>query len=228
MANGHDDYETPRTDPSPRPSLRDLAWPAATARLTLRPAELGDSAALWGYRKLPEVSRWLGWQPADREDWETGYRTRYLDLLVVEDEGRIIGDIMIHTVDGWAQREAEEDAAGSQAELGWTFHPDAGGRGYATEAVKAAMSLCFVALGLRRVHADAFEANEPSWRLMERVGMRREAHTVQASLHREFGWLNGVSYALLAAEWFSRTIRAESRDSGTLEPAAQAALAPRT
>lgn len=209
MAKGHDDDETPRTDPPLRSSLRDLAWPAVTARLTLRPAELGDSEALWGYRRLPEVSRWLGWRPADREDWETGYRTRYLNLLVVEEEGRIIGDIMIRTVDGWAQREAQEEAVDSQAELGWTFHPDAGGRGYATEAVEAVMSLCFVALGLRRVQADAFEKNEPSWRLMERVGMRREAHTVRASLHREFGWLNGVSYALLAAEWLSRTTRSE-------------------
>jgi RimJ/RimL family protein N-acetyltransferase len=51
------------------------------------------------------------------------------------------------------------------------------------------------------VHADCFFDNEPSWRLMERLGMRRELHSVQESLHRTKGWLDGLSYALLAGEW---------------------------
>ena len=48
-----------------------------------------------------------------------------------------------------------------------------------------------------------FAANEPSWRLMERVGMRREAHNVKDSLHRDHGWQDGYVYALLADEWRS-------------------------
>ena len=58
-------------------------------------------------------------------------------------------------------------------------------------------------LGLRRVIALCFADNEPSWRLMEKVRMRREAHTVQESLHRERGWLDGYAYGLLADEWRS-------------------------
>jgi RimJ/RimL family protein N-acetyltransferase len=81
------------------------------------------------------------------------------------------------------------------------FDPAFGGRGYATEAVRALVSLCFGPLGLRRVHANCFYANEPSWRLMERIGMRRELHSVKESLHRTKGWLDGLSYALLAEEW---------------------------
>ena len=57
------------------------------------------------------------------------------------------------------------------------------------------------ALGARRVVADCFAANEASWRLMERVGMRREQHHVEDSLHAELGWLDGLGYALLATEW---------------------------
>ncbi len=56
-------------------------------------------------------------------------------------------------------------------------------------------------LGLRRVTAGCFAANEASWRLMERVGMRREIHTVRESLHRSGEWLDGMGYALLADEW---------------------------
>ena len=49
--------------------------------------------------------------------------------------------------------------------------------------------------------ANCFAANEPSWRLMERLGMRREAHAVRDSLHRSGEWMDGLTYALLAEEW---------------------------
>jgi len=59
-------------------------------------------------------------------------------------------------------------------------------------------------LGLRRVTASCFAANEATWRMMERVGMRREVHTVRDSLHRSGAWLDGFGYALLADEWRGR------------------------
>jgi RimJ/RimL family protein N-acetyltransferase len=88
-----------------------------------------------------------------------------------------------------------------QAELGWCLDPSHQGRGYATEAVTALMRLCFEDLGLRRVTANCFADNEESWRLMERLGMRREIHTLRESLHRSGKWMDGMGYALLAEEW---------------------------
>jgi RimJ/RimL family protein N-acetyltransferase len=79
--------------------------------------------------------------------------------------------------------------------------PAVGGHGYATEAVRELLRLCFEDLRLRRVTANAFAANEASWRLMERVGMRREGCSVADSLHRDLGWVDSVVYALLAEEW---------------------------
>jgi len=70
--------------------------------------------------------------------------------------------------------------------------------------VRALVEVCFGPLGLRRVYAQCFADNEPSWRLMERIGMRREQHTVKDSLHRTRGWLDGLAYALLATEWPQR------------------------
>ncbi len=56
------------------PAFRKLnIWPLHTERLTLRPAELGDSEALWRHRSLPEVGMWLGWHPVDRKDWNETY-----------------------------------------------------------------------------------------------------------------------------------------------------------
>ena len=67
--------------------------------------------------------------------------------------------------------------------------------------VRELLRICFEDLRLRRVTANAFAANEASWRLMERVGMRREGFSVADSLHRDLGWVDGVLYALLADEW---------------------------
>ena len=122
-------------------------------------------------------------------------------LIVRNSDGVVIGDLMLRVEDGWAQRDVCTRAENVQAELGWVLHPDFVGFGYATEAVGALISLCFGELGLRRVVAGCFTANVSSWRLMERLGMRREGHTTRDSLHRDLGWQDGYTYALLAEEW---------------------------
>jgi RimJ/RimL family protein N-acetyltransferase len=182
--------------------LDTLHWPVQTARLLLRPATPEDLDATWAFRRLPEVHDWLAAAPTTYD----AYRERYLhgklaDRLIVELDRRVIGDLMLKVQDAWAQEEVADQAEGVQGELGWTFDPALGGKGYATEAVRALIDLCFGPLGLRRVHADCFFDNERSWRLMERLGMRRELHSVKESLHRTKGWVDGLSYALLAEEW---------------------------
>jgi RimJ/RimL family protein N-acetyltransferase len=180
-----------------------LEWPVRTGRLLLRRATPEDLDATWAFRRLPEVHDWLGAATATYD----AYRERYFrgkrltDLIIVELDDRVIGDLMVKVQDGWAQGEVADQAKGVQGELGWAFDPAFGGKGYATEAVRALIDLCFGPLGLRRLHADCFFDNEPSWRLMERLGMRRELHSVKESLHRTRGWLDGLSYALLAEEW---------------------------
>lgn len=182
-------------------SLSDATWPLHTERLLLRPVTREDLLALWGYRRLPEVSRWLGGVHDDEASFLAGSEAMLTRNLAVEREGQIIGDLMVVVEDGWAQRGMEDLARATQAELGWTFSPDAGGRGYATEAVRAVIDVCFRVLGLRRVHAGCFAANQPSWRLMERIGMRREEHSRRTGLHRSGEWMDGMDYGLLAEEW---------------------------
>ncbi|HET6664235.1 MAG TPA: GNAT family protein [Acidimicrobiales bacterium] len=181
----------------------DVAWPVRTERLLLRPVVLDDLEASWRIRRLEPVSRWISRAPQTIEE----YRKHFEDpeslakSLVVELDDEIIGDLMVSVGDAWAQAEVADLAKGVQADLGWVMHPDFGGRGLATEAVRELLRICFEDLGLRRVTAECFAANEASWRLMERVGMRRELHTVQESPHRSGEWLDGLGYALLASEW---------------------------
>ena len=181
--------------------LHDLSWPQRTERLTLRPAVPADSPALFAHRSHPATGRFLGWMPQSQADWDEQYPQKMGTTLVIERDGVFIGDLMLRVEDGWGQREVAESARGTQAELGWTLHPDAAGQGYGTEAVRALIGICFSQLGLRRVTASAFADNEASWRLMERAGMRREALMRAESLHRELGWRDSVLYAVLADEW---------------------------
>jgi len=180
-----------------------VAWPVRTARLSLRPATAADLGATWRYRRLEAVSRWLIRAPLTAEDYRVQFERpdSLAKTLVVELRGEVIGDLMVTVEDGWAQAEILDQAEQVQAELGWVLDPDREGHGYATEAVRELIRLCFEDLGLRRVTANCFADNEASWRLMERVGMRREIHTVRDSLHRSGRWLDGLGYALLADEW---------------------------
>lgn len=189
--------------------LSAVAWPVRTARLSIRPMRHGDPAdvdASWQIRRQPGVDDWLG------HDFSDG--ARYAELMADEDrvsrtlmielDGAVIGDLYLGIADAWAQSDVADRAKGVVGEIGWVVDPAHAGQGYATEAAAELLRICFEDLGLRRVKALCFAANEPSWRLMERIGMRREEYAVQDSLHRTHGWMDGMTYALLADEWRAR------------------------
>lgn len=198
--------ERPVTGGTVPTALDAVGWPVRTERLVLRPAGRDDLEATWAFRRLAAVSRWLTRAPQTLG----AYRAHFLEpaslavTVVIVLDGEVIGDLMLKVEDGWTQAEVRAQGHAVQAELGWVLHPDHAGRGYATEAVRELVRICFDELGLRRVTATCFAANESSWRLMERVGMRRELHAVRESLHRSGEWLDVHGYALLAEEWHSR------------------------
>ena len=183
-------------------SIHDVPWPLTTERLSIRPSRESDAAAFQAYRRLPEVAEWL---PRLSEDLasveerfaEEEFRRR---TLVIERDGQVIGDLYLSISESWAQAEVQ-DQASEQAEIGWALSPAHQGQGLALEAVRALVDRCLGDIGLRRVYATCFADNTASWRLMEKLGMRREAHHVMESLHRDRGWLDGYTYALLAEEW---------------------------
>lgn len=184
-------------------NLSELDWPRHTARLTVRRARAADAETVFAYRSEGDVSRWLA-RGADDErefcDWFCSAEN--LDhALILEREGRVIGDVKVEPDDSWVQGEVAHLGKGVEARLAWCLAPSARGRGYATEAVSELLRLCFDELDVRRVTAGCFADNEPSWRLMERVGMRRESHLVGNALLRTGEWVDGLIYGILADEW---------------------------
>jgi len=192
--------------------LNAVAWPVRTDRLVLRPATVDDMESTWQIRRLPAVSQWMTSGADDREVFAATFAQpdRLAKILIVELDGRQIGDLMVSVEDAWAQTEVADQARGVQAELGWVIDPACAGNGFATEAASALLRICFVELGLRRVYAQCFADNAASWRIMEKLGMRREEYAVRDSLHRSGQWMDGMRYAILSDEWRARPAGAGS------------------
>lgn len=183
--------------------LSAVPWPIRTARLTIRPARTDDLPAIFRIRSAPGVSDWLPSRPGGLDAFEArlGQPDLLAATLALELEGALIGDLYLSVGNAGAQLEVAEQARGTQADIGWVVGPEHSGRGLASEAAAELVRICFEDLRLRRARAVSYADNVASCRVMEKIGMRREAHHVAESLHRSGRWLDTVTYALLATEW---------------------------
>jgi RimJ/RimL family protein N-acetyltransferase len=113
--------------------------------------------------------------------------------IVRREDGAILGDCGIHFL-------AEVPRS---AEIGITLAAEHQRQGYATEALTAVLDYLFTGLGKHRVHGSVDPANTASARLLERVGMRKEAHFVE-SLWFKGRWADDLVFAILDREWKAR------------------------
>jgi RimJ/RimL family protein N-acetyltransferase len=147
-----------------------------TDRLVLRPAVDADRPAIAAMNGDPRVGAWLG-GVRDRVESDA-----FVDLVQAHEAEHRFG---FWVVESQAERQvvgmtgvwwvpAEMDM-GRVVEIGWRFHPDAWGQGYATEAARAALSYGFEALGLPEIIAFTARANLASQSVMRRIGMIHDA-----------------------------------------------------
>jgi RimJ/RimL family protein N-acetyltransferase len=178
-----------------------------TERLRLRPLLPGDGDEIFRYRSDPEICRYQNWEPesvAEVDEFiarmtalEPDIPGTWYQLAICErDTGRLLGDCGLRFP---RRREYE-------TEVGVSLAPEFQGRGYATEALEAVLAYLFDHLDKHRVFASADPRNHASLRLMERVGMRREAH-FRESLWFKGEWADDMIYAMLQSEWHERRCR---------------------
>lgn len=178
--------------------------PIATDRLILRPLVAADFESYAAYRCRKDVYRYLYAEPLPRDALWEKFKNR-LDLPFVRDgddfrlavirreDQLLIGDVMLKLASKTAL----------QAEVGYVFHPDYAGRGYATEAVAAIITAGFETFGFHRIFARLDSRNTGSVGLVERLGLRREAHLVENDRF-DGEWGDEYVYAVLAREWAAR------------------------
>lgn len=178
------------------------AYPLHTERLLLRPFVTGDFDAVYAIHSRADVARYLYWDPRTaaevREVLQRKTRSTAIAAegdglslaLVVEATGELIGDCSLQLL----SREHR------QGEIGILLHPDHQGRGYATEAGAVLLRLAFEELALHRVMGRLEARNEASARVLERLGMRREAHLIENE-YVKGEWQSELVYAILDREW---------------------------
>ena len=129
---------------------------------------------------------------AARRSADTAFRA-----VCEKDTGKLIGNIY------FCQQEPEQF---STWEIGYVFNRRFGGAGFATEATLAMMRYGFETCGAHRIEAHCDPLNVRSWKLLERVHMRREGHFLKkAFFNRDPSgqprWHDAYAYGILEEEW---------------------------
>ena len=162
-------------------------YPLVTERLELRPLRLDDLDDLLLYHSRPDVTRYLYWEPRDRPRMLEALRqrmrmsslTREGDRLVcgavLRSTGTVIGEVNL----AWLSEQHR------QGEIGFVFNPGFQGRGLADRGGPGdARTRHSTTCRLHRIIGRCDARNAPSARLMERLGMRREAHFVHSEIFK--------------------------------------------
>jgi RimJ/RimL family protein N-acetyltransferase len=178
-----------------------------TERLVLRPFDGGDLAALYAIHSDEGVVRWL-YNDARTEDEVCALLTRKIAgaelveegewlscAVTLGDTGELVGDLALRWV-------SEEHRCG---ELGFIVHPAHQGRGYAGEAARALLPFAFETMGFHRVVGRTEARNTGSARVLEKLGMRLEAH-LRENEYVKGEWQSELVYALLRSEWRSQAL----------------------
>ena len=173
-----------------------------TDNLILRPFERSDLDDVLSYYSLPEVQRYLDWKARDRSEAKTAFDamrkqtrlTRPGDILTLAVVRKADGAVMGHVSLRWT------DATAGQGEIRFAIGPAYRRRGYATEAVKAVMTLAFEGFRMHRIFAVTAGQNQASAKLLRSIGMRLEAHYREHALFMG-EWDEELHFAVLAREW---------------------------
>lgn len=187
---------------SDEPRVTSSPWPMRVGSLLLRDAVAGDIDHLLSFRNDPVVNRFMIRTSVDpetfRQEW-LAVPTSDSDFSCVADvNGTIAAMGFLDIVDGMGQPGMPR---GTEGVIGYIVDPTFAGRGVASDLARGLLAAAFGRLGLRRVTASCNADNPASVRVLEKAGMRREQHGVEASWHAELGWVDGYQYAMLAREW---------------------------
>jgi len=175
-----------------------------TERLYVRRFQMSDRDAFVAIRNDAEVARYQSWNAMDQAEAqayiaamssvEPGVPGEWFQFALAEKStNRLIGDCALHI-------KADEPR---HAEIGFTLARHAQGQGLATEALTALFDYLFQAHEILRMIAICDVRNRGSIALLERLGMRREGHTLQ-SFWNKGSWTDEYQYAILRDEWLHR------------------------
>jgi ribosomal-protein-alanine N-acetyltransferase len=174
-----------------------------TERLILRPFEETDFEAVHSYASVAENVQYMLWGPNDESQTKAFIMRavaqskekpckNYQYAAVLKSSQKLIGGCNLAIL------------GNDEAEIGWILHRDYWKQGFGTEMGKRILEFGFKELGLHRIVAHCDIENYGSWRVMERIGMRREGCFLEARPANKFSdkkYGDEYIYAILRDEW---------------------------
>jgi RimJ/RimL family protein N-acetyltransferase len=178
------------------------AYPIETARLRLRPFTMDDLSAVTSLYAEPEVLRYLYVGARSNEEIAKALEERRQRVALKTE-----GDKMILAIELKETRQCIGEvilvwlsATHRSAEAGFLLHPDFQGSGYAYEATLPLLKFGFEQMDFHRIIGRCDGRNAASARLMEKLGMRREAHLIENEFIKG-EWTDELIFAMLRREW---------------------------
>ncbi|MGN4126031.1 GNAT family N-acetyltransferase [Lysinibacillus sphaericus] len=162
-------------------------------RIVIREFEPHDWQAIYAYTSDKNVMKYIPEGVFSEEDAKNFVRKNMDDAknfpVVLIDENILIGHMVFHPYFGK-----------HTYEIGWVFNPKYYNKGYASEAAQALLNYGFKDMQLHRIIATCQPQNIPSYKVMEKIGMRKEGYFKQCIPHGD-DWWDEYYYAVLAKEW---------------------------
>ncbi|MEH2068481.1 MAG: GNAT family protein [Nostoc sp.] len=172
-----------------------------TNRLLMREFVAADWQAVFTYQSDPLYllySNWIHRTQNDVGEFVKMFinqqkelpRTKFQLAIILKQENRLIGNCGIRV----------NDLELREANIGYELNPEYWGQGYATEAAKAILKFGFEELQMHRIWSWCVAENIASFKVLEKIGMRREGHLQEKELIKG-KWYDNFLYAILDREW---------------------------
>ncbi|WP_293801296.1 GNAT family protein [uncultured Bosea sp.] len=185
------------SEPPSRPLIR-------TPNLYLRAPQATDHAA-WAMLRMESREFLTPWEPTWNEDDLTraSFRLRAKraarEISTDEAYSLFIFETGTETLIGGLTLGLIRRGVAQACTLGYWMGRRHAGKGHMTEAVRGAVRFAFSDLALHRVEAACLPNNEPSRRLLERVGFQHEG-LARAYLKINGNWADHLLYAVLSTD----------------------------
>lgn len=182
------------------------ALPIGTERLILRRYLERDFDDLLKLQSNDQVARFAPYAPKTPEEVRASLAKRLAEGSMARDGDALTAAVLLRTT---GQHLGEttlfmHDVQNRCGEIGFAFHPSVQGHGFATEAAVEMLRLGFEGFGMHRIIGRLDPRNTGSAKVLQRLGMRQEAHFVR-SLSLKGEWVDDLVFAMLADEWRSAT-----------------------
>lgn len=182
--------------------MSSLRLPIETDHLVLRPFERGDLEAVCRYHVLPTVQRYVE-RPTRYHEDVAKVISIMRDQVELHRPGDTLTLAMVRKGDNALVGQVSlrwSDATASQGELRFAIDPAESGKGYLTQALTALIDLAFDHFRIHRLMVRCDGRSHHSVKLMQKLGLRLEAHYREHALFQG-EWDEELHFALLDREW---------------------------